>query len=413
MNNLPKSISVTRGTGLMLNIVIGAGLLVLPGLVVDAAGAYAFWAWVVCALVAIPLLLVFIIMGRRFPNAGGIAHFAEKAFGPGAYIVSALIFLGAVSFGLPSIALTGGYYIAEILPGHPAAYAACFIVAGAAAHFISPDIAGRISTAVASVVLLTMVALIAAGFFAIEWGNVRGNFAPLSSINAHMLFLPFMMIFFAFTGWEVAAGTSEEFRNPKRDFPRAMALSFVIACVVYFAMAFVVQNVPITGSHEAAFVSIIGAVFGAAGRFAIAILASLIVFANLMGAMWAVSRMLFSLSREGHFPFALRANRNGSPVSSVAITAAVLLLVLSFDWFGALNIKQMLALAGQNFLILFGITGMALLRLSKSVLERCVAAPAVFAVIALLVMQGTSVLYPACLAVLGIGIWRFARRSGA
>ncbi|MGR3985255.1 MAG: amino acid permease [Gammaproteobacteria bacterium] len=410
MNNLAKSLSFTRGTGLMLNIVIGAGLLALPGLVVDAVGAHAFWSWVACALVAIPLLLVFIIMGRRFPNAGGIAHFSERAFGPGAYIVSSLIFLGAVAFGLPSIALTGGYYIAEILPGHPAAYAAGFIVAGAAAHLISAEIAGRISTVAASAVLLTLFALTAIGFSAIDWGNVRGNFAPLSEITPSVLFLPFMMIFFAFTGWEVAAGTSEEFRNPGRDFPRAMAMSFVIACSVYLAMAFVVQNVPITGSYEAAFVPIAGAVFGAAGGFVIAILAAVIIFANLLGALWAVSRMVFSLSREGYFPFTLRANRNGSPVSSVAITALVLLLVLSLDWLGALNIKQMLSLAGQNFLILFGIASMALLRLSKSVWERCIAVLTVFAVIALVVMQGSSVLYPVFLAVLGMGIWRFTGR---
>ncbi|MDA7972518.1 MAG: amino acid permease [Gammaproteobacteria bacterium] len=412
MNELRKSLSLLRGTGLMLNIVIGAGLLVLPGLAVEAAGDHAFWAWLVCALVAIPLLIVFIIMGRRFPNAGGIAHFSERAFGPCAYLITSFILLGAVAFGLPSIALTGGYYLAEILPGHPAAYAAGFILAGASAHLLSAEIAARISGAAASVVLLTLFALAATGFAAIDWANIGGNFAPPAEIDLRMLFLPFMMIFFAFTGWEVAAGTAEEFRDPKRDFPRAMAISFALACSVYFAMAFVAQNVAARGAPEAVFVHVAALVFGAAGGAAIAALAAVVIAANLMGAIWAVSRLVFSLSRENWLPFKLRANQKGSPLSSVALTAAVLLLALSFDALGLLNINKMLSLAGQNFLILFGIASLALLRLSRSFWERAIAAAAVVIVAALVVMEGASVLYPVCLAGLGVGVWWGQRRQG-
>ncbi|MGR4001146.1 MAG: amino acid permease [Alphaproteobacteria bacterium] len=410
MSDLTKSLSLVRGTGLMLNIVIGAGLLVLPGLVVESVGAHAFWSWVVCALVAVPLLLVFIMMGRRFPHAGGVAHFSEMAFGRVGYIVVSLILLGAVIFGLPAIALTGGYYLAEIFPGHATLYAGGLIVFASVAHLISAEVAGRISTFVASVVFLTLLILTATGFSAIEWSTVGGNFVPVSEIDTGVLFLPFMVIFFAFTGWEVAAGTSEEFRNPERDFPRAMVISFIIACLVYFAMAFVVQNVPVSGSYEAAFVSIVGGVFGVAGRLGIALLAGVIIFANLMGAIWAVSRLVFSLSREGYLLFELRANKKGSPVSSVILTSFFLLFVLLLDWFGFLNINQMLFLAGQNFLILYGITSLALLKLSGRVRERFIAAVAMVAVVALLLMQGTSVLYPLCLSILGIAIWYFRFR---
>ncbi|MDA8031734.1 MAG: hypothetical protein MPK62_11555, partial [Alphaproteobacteria bacterium] len=106
MNELNKSLSATRGAGLMLNIVIGAGLLTLPGLAVETAGSHAIWAWAACALVAAPLLAVFIVMGRRFPNAGGIAHFARAAFGDKAYAATSLVFLGAVALGLPCLLYT-------------------------------------------------------------------------------------------------------------------------------------------------------------------------------------------------------------------------------------------------------------------------------------------------------------------
>ena len=84
----------------MLNIVIGAGLLSLPGLAYQQVGENAIWAWALCALVALPLLFVFIIMGSRFPDAGGVSSFAQMAFGKYVYIASSFIFLGAVFFWL-------------------------------------------------------------------------------------------------------------------------------------------------------------------------------------------------------------------------------------------------------------------------------------------------------------------------
>ena len=86
MTELAKTLSAIRGAGLMLNIVVGAGLLALPGLVVESVGSHALWSWAACAIAGIPLLSVFIIMGKRFPNAGGVAHFSEMAFGSVAYM---------------------------------------------------------------------------------------------------------------------------------------------------------------------------------------------------------------------------------------------------------------------------------------------------------------------------------------
>ena len=118
----------------MLNIVVGAGSACVTRSCCQSC-------WRSCSLgvdrlrarITIPLLSVFIIMGRRFPNAGGIAHFSEMAFGPLAYIITSFIFLGAVAFGLPAIALTwrllhigNSPCIPSILCGF-ACYCGCFI----------------------------------------------------------------------------------------------------------------------------------------------------------------------------------------------------------------------------------------------------------------------------------------------
>lgn len=411
MAKLVKTLSATRGAGLLLNIVVGAGLLALPGLVVEAVGDHALWAWAVCTVAAIPLLIVFIIIGKRFPNAGGIAHFTEMAFGSLFYAIASFIFLGATAFGLPAIALAGGHYMSEVMPGHPAFYAAFLILAAALSHIVSTEIAGKISTMAASGILASILVLIVIGFYAMDWSNVSENIAPISEVELDKVFLPFMMIFFAFVGWEVATSISEEFKGPNRDFPRAMIMSFVVACIIYFAMAFVVQNTKITGSYEASFVSIVKTVFGESGKIIVSILAAVIIFANLIGTIWGVSRMVLSLSREGYLPVRLKTNKNGSPASAVVITTCVLLMILATDWLGVFNISNMLSISGQNFLILYGIVGVALFKLSKNRLEKTISVIATVIVPILLMLEGSSIVFPACLIIAAVIIWYFKKKD--
>ena len=406
MNELARTLTPLRGAALMLNIVVGAGLLALPGLVIEVAADHALWSWLICAVASLPLLTVFIIMGRRYPHAGGIAHFAIMAFGQPGFIIGSLIFLGAVAFGLPAIALTGGYYIAEVFGGSATAYAAGIIVAATATHLVSSDVAGRISTFIASAILLTLIGLLLVGVYGIDWTAAESRIVSLSSLDVSTAMLPFMMIIFAFTGWEVAAGLSEEFRDPTRDFPRAMVLSFVAATALYTGMAFVVQHSVTAMSPEAAFVSIADQVFGTYGSLSISLIATTIIFANLLGAIWAVSRMVYSLSREGYLPFKLNVTSSGVPISSVLLVSTVILAVLIGDRLQLVNIRDMLSLAGQNFMILYGLGGIALFRLTPDRIERAIAAVSIVLAAALTISEGPSVIYPLSLIIAG---WLIAR----
>lgn len=413
MTTLTKSLGVLRGTGLMLNIVVGAGLLALPGLTVAVAGDQALWAWLVCAIAALPLLLVFVILGGRHPDAGGIAHFVKLAFGEAGYLAASLIFLGAVAFGLPAIALTAGHYIAAITGGSPVAFASGIVILAALCLTTSPDMAARLSTVIASTILFVLLVIIGIGMAGIDWTIATTHIAPLSDIRLSVVLAPFMMIFFAFTGWEVAASLSEEFRNPKRDFPRAMMMSFTIATMLYMAMAFLAQTAQEVGSHEAVFVEILGTRFGAAGGVVVAGIATLVIAANLMGAIWAVSRMVFALGRDGHLSVRLKLNAAGTPASSVGLTSLIILLVLASDGMNLLDIEGMLAIAGQNFFILYGLAGIALFRRARHGGDRAVAALAVLVVAGLLVAEGlASLLYPAGLALLGIVGHSIRRKRG-
>jgi len=395
--DLSKTLGVFRGSALMMSIVIGAGLLTLPGLAIKVAGSDAFLAWVVCALAALPLLGVFIVLGRRHPEAGGISAYAGRAFGPFGARAASLLFLGAVVFGLPSIALTGGHYIAATAGGSPHAFALGLLLSAVLPHLIPGEGAAKAMSWIASTVLVVIVSLLAAGFLGLP--PAPPATPPLISEQLHLagLLAPFMMLFFAFTGWEVGAGIAEEFKNPRRDYPLAMILSFTAATALYGAIAYVAQRTDLTGFFEAPFVAVVRPLLGDFGATAVAITAALIVFANLAGAVWGVSRLVFGLSRDGALPAVLAKTSGGRPIAAVIATVSALTLVLSADWIGDFGMETMLGIAGQNFLILYGVAAGALLVLSKSPLHRGLALIVVALVLALLAIQGPKLAYPIAL----------------
>lgn len=365
MAELKRTLSVWRGTALMLNIVLGAGLLTLPGLAVGMVGDAALFVWMACAAAALPLIVVFAILGRRFPSSGGLAGILFQGFGDFGYVAATLLVLGAVAFGLPAIALTGGHYAAALLGGSPHGWALGLVAGAALANAISPERAGWLNSALAIVLLGLVLGMIVVG-----WVTVQPDLAATTRIPAQLppltaLSTTFMMVFFAFTGWELGASLGGEFNNPRRDFPIAMAMSFVVVVALYGGLAVVVQAVDLGGLEAAPFAAIFEHAFGLTGLRLVGLVAVLLILANLTAAIWAVSRMIHDAALERLLPAGLAQLRNGVPVPAVGLTVTAIVLMTIAGWHDYISLDALLAVAGQNFLLLYGAAAAVLIRTSR------------------------------------------------
>lgn len=365
MAELKRTLSVWRGTALMLNLVLGAGLLTLPGLAVGMVGDAAPFVWMACAAAALPLIVVFAILGRRFPSSGGLAGILFQGFGDFGYVAATLLILGAVAFGLPAIALTGGHYAAALLGGSPHGWALGLVACAALANAVSPERAGWINTVLAAVLLALVLGMIVVG-----WVTVRPDLAAITTFPVQLpsltvLSTTFMMVFFAFTGWELGANLGGEFTNPRRDFPISMAMSFVVVVALYGGLAVVVQAVDLGGLKAAPFAAIFAHAFGTAGLGVTGVLAVTLIVANLSAAIWAVSRMVHDAARERLLPSGLAQVRNGVPVAAVGLTVSAIILMTVVGWRGYISLDDLLAVAGQNFLLLYGAAAAVLIRTSR------------------------------------------------
>ena len=276
MSNLKKSLGAFSGTALMLNIVLGAGLLILPGLAAQAVGVASLWAWLASIAAVLPLLWVFAALSAQFPDAGGIAHLVGRAFGRCGFIAAALVFFGAVFLGLPSIALTGGYYYAAAAQsaGIPAwlsdanSAAVVLICIASALNLCAPHTAKKIGAAASILMSSLLIILIIVALLSMqqkmsvsEIKIITGDIIFPQEINWQSARTVFFMIFFAFTGWEVALGMNGEFKNPSRNIPIAIFASFILASLLSLLCVLLVLIAGETAWHEAAFVFLIAPSF--------------------------------------------------------------------------------------------------------------------------------------------------------
>src|SRR6266567_9385683 len=107
-------LGVLRGAALYVGALIGPGLLLVPALAVQAAGAASILAWAGLLVLSAPLAITFAALGVRHPVAGGVSAYVREGLGERAAAVTGGWFLTAVLIGAPAVSLIGGYYVADL-----------------------------------------------------------------------------------------------------------------------------------------------------------------------------------------------------------------------------------------------------------------------------------------------------------
>ena len=402
--------------------------MILPGLAAKTAGVASFWVWVVAIAAALPLLWVFAMPSAKFPDAGGIAHLVEQAFGRIGSVAASFIFLGAVLLGLPSVASTGGYYyesLISILPGASAGtsgttefalnlfgdanlMAMWLVCISCGLNLYAPDTAKKVGAMAAVLMSAFIVCLIALAVFSLRThmppAALQTNLATIvtsENLDWSALSAIFFLVFFAFTGWEVAIGMGGEFKNPARNIPIAIFASFVLAALLSLGCVLVVLLGGAEVWHEAAFVSLLPEKFSVV----VALGAMFLIAVNLFAAIWGVSRLIYSLALKGALPSAVgKLTSNQVPRNAILLFFAVGFSVLLVDRFSALEVDDFLSYSGLNFFVLYWLATAVAVRKLRGVWHQGAALAVFLLVSGLLIwsVEWQSAIYPLALAGLGM-----------
>lgn len=368
--HLQGHLKLPGAVALAITIVVGSGALVLPGIAYHQVGEAALYAWAGAAVATVPLLVMFAKLGAAHPGAGGVAGFVQVAFGRHLAAGVEVLLLGTFGLGIPAIALTGGNYLSAIpgLDALPApAGAAIMLVAAASVVIIGVRLSTRVQVVLA--IILT-AALFTVGVLAVVHGGPPQHLPPLNPATVTSGLMATGTVFFAFTGWEMLSFTTEEYANPRRDFPRAVVLSFLLVVVMYLLLAWAVQTRLPRGSQStlaAPVQALIAATASPAAAHLVAVLGVVIIVANLIGAVWGASRLVMSSAREGLLPSGLaRLGAAGNPRRAVVTCAAGFVLVVAVNQLGWVSLTTLLTVAGQNFFLLYLLCALAYTRLFRA-----------------------------------------------
>lgn len=419
--NLQKSLSISGAVALAFGIVVGAGLLSLPGMAYTEARGSALYAWAIDAIAVVPLLAVFSYLGSRYPSAGGIAGFLHTSHGRHVGRASEVLLMGTFGLGIPAIASIGGHYLAYAMGvGQIAAglFAIGIIMTCGVINFFGASLSSGFQQVVTYGLIACLGTIAVVGMFygLAGYGDIgaTGVAAPSSMLNA----VPVLgLVFFAYTGWEMLSFTTEEFRNPRRDYPIAVAISFVLIIGMYLALALAVQlslapNHP--GVENATIAALTSAMVGPIGGKFIAFLGFVAIVANVNGALWAASRLVFSSSRAGLLPARISAisEKRGHPAAAVVLTTMAFCAVLLVTYASGISTKSLLGIAGQNFFILYFMSVLAFTKLTSSVILRAFSYVGMIGCVVFALTFGLSLLYPLALLLVGYVLSRYLIRRG-
>lgn len=399
--NLPQAITIAIGT------ILGTGVLTLPGLVHFAVGSTALYSWLADTLLVIPLLFIFASLGKNNPNPGGAAGFIEQVF-PNISVGFEYILLGAMVTGLSAVALTGAYYLVQALPFtflqsnySVALVATFFTVFVGALNINGVRNSIRFQNVVIGFLMLVLFILVFASLF--HWHLHKINY---SSGDYKKIWHGMGLAFFAYSGWETIASTSAEFKNPKRDFPLAIMVSFFVISLLYFSLACAVEFLSGNGNiyaNATPLLLIAQVVFpGDFAGWLVTIIVLLVILANLNGVSWAASRLLFDLGQKKWCFSSLKLEvltPNQVPKRAMLVLQVLCLFCYLLFALNLVDLKALISLAGENCALVYIMCVVSYLVLEKNFFKRLIA---VFILIICTVFMGIfawSLLFPITLFV--------------
>lgn len=332
---LTAHIGLGQGVALYVSAILGAGVLVLPGQIASSAGPASLLSWVVACAIGAMLALLFVSLARRLPGAGGIATYVGQAYGATAGGLAGWMYFSAGAIGQIVVPLTGGYYVAEAFS--LSSGWAYLTAAGILAVAVGANLVGaRVSTGAQLGLALTVaLALLATIIVAIPRMD-SDRLSPLAPHGLPPIGSGVIVLFFAFAGWEAVAHLVGEFRRPNRDVPRAVGITIVIVTVLYLGIAAAVVLTGTYGSPETDHVAIgllLEQAFGGNAALAAAVIAVVISLGTTNAFIAGVSRLGYSLGKEGWLPqSAAHVSSTSVPVGGVLAVALVAFVGLGLAW---------------------------------------------------------------------------------
>jgi len=356
--------------GLVAANMIGAGVFVSAGFMSQELGPGAILlAWAAGAAMALCGAVAYGQLARLVPRSGGEYRFLSDLLHPFAgYLAGWTSLLVGFSAPIAASALAAGHFVRTLWPSaSPLAVAAALLVGLTALHAAGFRMSSRTQDALVAVKAALLVAFLAVGLWhaPAAWPIWQPPRPPASTPAAFATSLFFVS--FAFSGWNAAVYATGEFREPRRDVPRAMLCGCALVALLYLGInwVFVASLTPEQAAVAVAYEThrvtlghlVMRDAVGPGGAAAMSALTVVALVSSMSAMVFAGPRVYAAMAQDGYLPRAL-AGREGRPTpATIALQGALALAILLTH-----SLQEILGGLGAILMVFSALAACALVR---------------------------------------------------
>lgn len=321
-----------------INAVVGSGVFLLPSESYKLLGPFSLWAPLIFAVPVFILVLCFAEASSHFTEPGGAYLYSRTAFGD--FVGFETGWMNWIARLTSLASLSNGFVLSLALffPSVATGSARAAIIVGSIAILAAIHLVG-VRYGAASIYVFTLgkliplVGFIVVALFAFKTNPIPASLhlpGPGTDWNGAALFM-----LFAYAGFENMGVPAGEFKNPRRDLPRALLAGTVaIAAIYVFAQLGAMSAVPDLSQTNTPIATAASSLVGPIGALLVTLGALLSMAGTNSGTVLEGSRMLFALSLDRRMgPLSYVHPKFRTPMVAIMIhvtVAAILALAGSF-----------------------------------------------------------------------------------
>jgi APA family basic amino acid/polyamine antiporter len=353
---LKREIGVWGLTSNSINIIIGAGIFILPAIVAERLGSAGIWPYIICGILMIFIMLCFAEIGTKITVTGGAYSYIEVAFGKYAGFLTTNIFIfGAAVMANAAVANGLADTISYFLPFFKFQWVRILFFAlifGGLAYYNIRGIKKAIMivkfNTIVKLVPLLMIAFF--GWFFISSSGTTIKSANLLSDTGEMS----LILLFAFVGAETALNVSGEIKNPIKTIPRGIMLSVFIVVLLYIMIQLTVFGIlgdSIIRFKDAPLAEAAKIMLGSAGILIVIVGASFSMFGNISGMVLNMPRVLYAAARDK--VIVPKGLAKIHPVFQTPHISIITYAAMGFVFASLGEFKQLAMLSSASYLIIY------------------------------------------------------------
>ena len=364
---LKREVGVWGLSANIVNIIVGAGIFVLPAIIAQTMGASGVLAYLFCGFLIGLVMLCFAEAGSKITHTGGGYAYVSTAFGafPGFLTAIFLIMGGVFSDAAVSNALVE--ILGLVFPVFKNPYIrilTLFLIFGGLATLNVVGVKQGIGLVKINTVakLIPLLLLVIFGWKDVQLSNLSWE----SGLTVKQFGEASLILFFAFQGGDSGLTIGGEIKDPQKTVPRAIFIGISFVLLLYILIQLVSQGV--LGSQlpefkEAPLAETAKIIFGPIGYTILFIGAGISMFGMLSGEILNVPRVVFRFSLDGIIPISKLGHihrKFRTPYVSILVYAGLGFTMASLGGF-----RQLAVIASASMLLVYFGVSLSVIRLRK------------------------------------------------